>query len=228
MLVPAAGWAAGCAGGGSHERTRLILVPCPGVSKPDGREQIQWRQLGSTIRDGDTNQDILHISLRILDKDVKVAILVKDSGTQQLEFGILASASAVLFDQSCVGILLLRILVEILHVRVCRRAVEIKIVLFDVLAVVAFASSETKQPFLEYGVPSVPQCKRKADQLMTVGDSGDAVFIPTVCLRTRVIVRQVVPCRAVRAVVFADGSPCPFTQIRSPAFPVRRATARFS
>src|SRR5206468_8534368 len=41
MLVPAGGWAGGCAGGGSHERTRLILVPCPGVSKPDGREQIQ-------------------------------------------------------------------------------------------------------------------------------------------------------------------------------------------
>src|SRR6516225_10220232 len=98
-----------------------------------------------------------------------------------------------------------------------RRAVEVEVIFFNVFAVIAFASSQAKQPLLENGILSIPQGKGKTDHLMAIGDTGNAVFIPAVRFRSGVIMGQVVPCRAVSAVVFADRSPRALAQIGSPA-----------
>src|SRR5690349_15118475 len=108
----------------------------------------------------------------------------------------------------------------------CRSAVEIKVILLNVFAVVAFTSGEAKQPLFENGIFSIPEGECKTDHLMAVGDTGNAVFIPTVRFRARVIVGQVVPRGTVSAIVFADGSPRTLAQIRPPALPVRAAVAR--
>src|SRR5262249_43800284 len=109
----------------------------------------------------------------------------------------------------------------------CRRAVEIEVILFNVFAVIALTSGDAKQPLLENGIFSIPQGESKTDHLMTVGDAGNAVFIPAVRFRASVIMRQVVPCGAVSAIVFADRSPGALAQIGSPALPVHRAIPRF-
>src|SRR5215475_1267190 len=109
----------------------------------------------------------------------------------------------------------------------CRRTVEIKVILFNVFAVIAFTSGETKQSLLENGIFSIPQSEGKTDHLMAVGDTRNAVFIPAVRFRARVIMRQVVPCGAVSAIVFADRSPRALAQIGSPALPMHGAIPRF-
>ena len=131
-------------GAGTHERARLILVPGPGVSKPNGRKQIQRSRFRSAVGDADANQDIVAIGLRVLYENIEIAVLVEHSGVQEFVFGLVLSAPAVLLDQSRIGVLLLRILVEVLHIGVRRRAVEIEVILFDVFAVVAFTSCQAE------------------------------------------------------------------------------------
>jgi hypothetical protein len=62
----------------------------------------------------------------------------------------------------------LRILVEIFHIGVGRRTVEIEVVLFDILAVIALAIGESKQALLENGIYPIPQGNRKAQLLSIV------------------------------------------------------------
>src|ERR1700756_3511504 len=100
------------------------------------------------------------------------------------------------------------------------RAVEIEVVFLRVLAVVAFVSSETENPFLQNWITFVPQCEGKANHLSAITDSGQAVFVPAKSTGTGVVVRQIFPSVSVPAVVFAHGAPCTFAQIRTPTLPV--------
>src|ERR1700739_2069267 len=108
-----------------------------------------------------------------------------------------------------------------------RGRIEIKVVLLDVFAVIAFIASEPEQPFLQNWVFAVPHRQGKAHQLAPVGNPQDSVFAPAVGSRTCVIVREEIPRCSVFAVVFADGAPLPFGEIRPPALPVRLSASRF-
>src|SRR5207249_6973177 len=121
----------------------------------------------------------------------------------------------------------LRVLVEVLHVRVRRRRVEVEVVLLDVLAVVALAAGQPEQALLEDRVAPVPQRQREAQPAVIVGDSGDAVLAPAVRARARVIVRKGVPGRAAGAVVLPNGAPLPLGEIRAPPPPVSRPLLSF-
>src|SRR5271157_496625 len=62
---------------------------------------------------------------------------------------------------------------------------------------------------------------------MPITDARDAVFIPAICLRARVGMRQILPGIAVGAVVFTHGSPRAFADIWTPALPMRFTFAAF-
>ena len=91
-------------------------------------------------------------------------------------------------DEVGVGERRLRILVEVLHVRVGRRAVEVEVVLLDVLAVIALAVGQAEQPLLEDRVLAVPQGQREAEPLLVVGDAGQAVLAPAIGARAGLVV----------------------------------------
>ena len=101
-----------------------------------------------------------------------------------------------------------------------RRAVEIEVILLDVLAVVAFVAGQAEEALLQDRIAPVPQSERKADLLMAIADAGDAVLIPAIGSGTRVIVRKVLPGGAVRAVVLANRSPGALAEVGSPALPM--------
>jgi hypothetical protein len=61
-----------------------------------------------------------------------------------------------------------------------RRAVEVEVVLLDILAVVAFAVGQAEEPFLQDGVLAVPQRQGEAETLVVVRDAGQAVLAPAV------------------------------------------------
>jgi hypothetical protein len=83
--------------------------------------------------------------------------------------------------------------VEEFHIRMCWCAVEIEIRLFDILPVIPFVARQSEQSFLENTVTAVPKRNRKADLLVTVTDSTEAVLIPSICFRARLIVWQEFP-----------------------------------
>src|SRR5262249_10515752 len=77
------------------------------------------------------------------------------------------------------------------------------------------------------GILLVPQRERETDPLMAIADARDAVFVPAIGARSRVVVREVPPGVAVRAVVFANRAPGTFAEIRTPTLPVGLTQARF-
>ena len=131
----------------------------------------------------------------------------------------LPAAAAAGLDQVGVGERRLRILVEVLHVRVGRRAVEVEVVLLDVLAVVALAVGQAEQPLLEDRVLAVPEGQREAEPLLVVGDAGQAVLAPAIGARAGLVVGEVVPGVAALAVVLAHGAPLAFAEVGPPLFP---------
>src|SRR5581483_3405003 len=175
---------------------------------------------GSAIRDDDPDQNVFDVGLGIFHLHVEVAVLVENAGIEQFELRIEPAATRVPFPQRRIRKGGLRVLVEELHVAVRGRVVDVEVVLLDVLAVVAFFVREAEEALLQNRIVSVPERETKADGLMAIAESGEAVLVPAVGARARVIVRKVAPGIAVLAVILADGSPGALGEIRTPALPV--------
>ena len=101
-----------------------------------------------------------------------------------------------------------------------RRAVEVEIILFDILAVVPFAVGKSEETLLQNRVLAVPQRERKAEPLLVVREPCEPVFAPAVGAGPRLVMGKVSPGVAVVAVVLPHGSPLPLAQVRAP-FPPR-------
>src|SRR5262249_9792529 len=121
----------------------------------------------------------------------------------------------------------LRVLVEALHVRVGRRAVEIEVALLDVFPVIALTVREPEESLLQDGVLTVPEGESEAEPLLVVGDPTEAVLAPPVRAGTGVIVSEEVPSVAVVAVVLAHRSPLAVREVWSPLLPRDVSAARF-
>src|SRR3989442_15037093 len=111
------------------------------------------------------------------------------------------------------------ILVEVLHVRVGRRRVEVEVVLLDVLAVVPLAVGQSEQPLLEDRVATVPERQCEAQSLLVVGDACEAVLAPSVRARAGLIMGEVVPGVPIFTVVLADRPPLALAEVGSPFLP---------
>ena len=117
----------------------FLVAPRPGVAKPQGGQYLDLRRLRAPVANGDLDQDVLRLDLGVLDEDIKVPILIEDAGVEQLIFGGLFVAHPVGFNDGPVWVRGLRILVEVFHIRVGWRAVEVEVVFLDVLAVIPLA-----------------------------------------------------------------------------------------
>src|SRR5207245_1806458 len=96
---------------------------------------------------------------------------------------------------------------QVLHVRVRGRAVEVEIVLLDILPVVAFAVGQPEQSLLEDGVAPVRQRESEAEALLVIGDAGQSILTPAVRPRAGLVVAEVIPGVAALAIVFAHRAP---------------------
>ncbi len=180
-----------------------------------------------TENETDTNENILVVGFGVFDENVEVAIFAEDAGVEEFEFGLRATAALIFVHEPAVRKFGLRILIQILHVAVRWRGVEIKIIFFDVLAVIAFVACEAKNTFFEDWVAAIPKGERKADHLMAIAEASDAIFSPAVCARTSVIVGKKLPCRTARTVILADGAPLPLGKVRPPTLPIALSGAIF-
>src|ERR1700761_8185151 len=116
----------------------------------------------------------------------------------------------VCLNQFRVGICPLWILVQVFHVGVGWSAIEIEVVLLDILTVVAFAICQAKQALLKDRILPIPQRQRKAEPLLVIADPAESVFAPSIGPRTGLIMRQVIPRITIRAVILSNRSPLPF------------------
>jgi hypothetical protein len=180
---------------------------------------MKTRSLGATVDDADSHQHVLWRLLGILDEHIEVPVVIEDAGVEQLVLRIAASAAPAFRHQFGVGEGALRIFVQILHVGMAGKVVEIEVALLDIFAVIAFIAGETEHPLLQNRIDAVPQRQCEAQLLSVIGNAGDAVFAPAVGLGACGIVAEVFPGGAIRAVVLAHRSPLAFAEIGSPTSP---------
>src|SRR5204862_6283551 len=95
-----------------------------------------------------------------------------------------------------------------------------------VLAVIALVAVEPEEALLEDRVALVPERQRQAEPAVAVAETGQAVFVPTVGPATGLLKGKVVPGGSIRAVVLANRTPGPLSQVRPPALPVLAALTR--
>ena len=100
-----------------------------------------------------------------------------------------------------------------------RCGVEVVVEFLGVFAVVPLSVGEAEEALLEDRVLAVPQGQRQTQALLVVADAGQAVLAPAVSPAAGVVVRQVAPGVALGAVVFADGAPLAFAQVRPSLLP---------
>src|SRR6266511_1015925 len=199
---------------------RRSRLPAPGVAKPQRGQQVQLRRLRTAIRRRDADEDVVWRGFGVFDNHIEVAVIVEDARVHQFEFRVGLAASPVLLDKTRVRELSLRILVEELHVRVRRRAVEVEVVFLYILAMIPLVARQPEQPLLKNRVAAIPKRECETQVLMAVADAGDSVFIPPISFGARMIVRQVLPRCTVRAVVFTHGAPGTIADVGAPALPV--------
>ena len=102
-----------------------------------------------------------------------------------------------------------------------RHRIEIEVALLHILAVIRFGWNESEVAFFQNRIALIPERHREAEDLIAIAKSADAVFAPAIRLRSREIMRQVIPRVALRAVVLAHRSPRAVRQIRTPLAPLR-------
>jgi hypothetical protein len=220
VYSPRSGWGGHDGPARPHEGPACAFVsPGPCVPEPQRRKSLEACRLLSAVVDGHTDQEVLRAFLRVFQEDVEVAVVVEDPGVEELVFELLPRPLPVRVQEVPVGELALRVFVEVLHVRMGRRGVDVEVVLLDVFSVVPLAVGEAEHPLLEDGVALVPEGEGEAQALLVVGDPAEAVFAPPVGPGPGLVVREVVPGVSVRAVVLADRPPLPLAEVGAPLLP---------
>ena len=176
--------------------------------------------VGPRVRDADRHQQVVRVGLRVVDLDDPVAVLVEDARVEQLVLRVELPAPRVLGHEVAVRERTLRVVVAPAIPRVARQRVEVPPVLLRILAVVALVAGQAEDALLEDRVAPVPERERETEPLLDVREAGEPVLAPAVGARAGMIVRQVLPRGAVRAVVLADRAPLPLAEIRAPVVPV--------
>ena len=165
------------------------------------------------------HQQVIRAGLGVVHLDDPVPVLIEHPGIQQFILGLLAAARRVLINEVLVRERGLRIVIPPAVPHMARQRVEIPPVLLDVLAVVALRPGQAERPLLQDRVLAVPQRQAQAQPLFDVAEPGQAILTPPVGARPRLIVRQVVPRLAVRAVVLPDRAPLALADVRPPPVP---------
>src|SRR6516162_7232607 len=97
---------------------------------------MQRRCLWATVEDAYLDEDVFRGRLGIFNKHVKVAILIEYPCVEQFVLEVVSASAAAGYDQVTVRVRRLWILVEVFHVRMGRRGIEVEVVLLHVLAMI--------------------------------------------------------------------------------------------
>jgi hypothetical protein len=175
--------------------------------------------LRSPVVNGDLHQDIVDLRFGIFDVTIEIAVIVEHACVKQLIFRA-CSVFFVFFHQFQIRECFLWVFVEESAIGMGRRGIKMEIELFHVLAVVAFSIGQTKESLFQYRVFPVPECRRKAQDLVAVTKAADAFLAPAIGIASGKVVVDKVPGSPFPAIVFSDGAPLTFREIGAPFFPV--------
>jgi hypothetical protein len=132
----------------------------------------------------------------------------------------MSGTSGVFLHQLFIRECALRIFIKIMQPCMRGGGVKVEVAFFHVLPVVPLRIGQAKSPFLQDGIPAVPQRQAKTKPLRLVANTAQAIFIPAIDAGARLIMIELSPGIAVRAIVFPNGSPGALGEVRPPQTPV--------
>ena len=113
--------------------------------------------LGTAIVDGDQHQYILGTGFGVLDKDIKITIIIEDTCIQELELRLVLTSLPAFLNQLVVRKGPLRIFIEHLQIRMGWGSIEVIIKLLYILSMVALAVRKAKKPLFQYRIAAIPK-----------------------------------------------------------------------
>ena len=137
-------------------RSGRAFVPCPSVSPPERREDVERRRLRPGVADADADAKVERRGLRVIDGDPPPAAVVEHACVGELELALVPAAAGVLLAQPRVGKFRLGVVIDPAQPRGGRRRVRVPPIFLDVLAVIALRAGKAEQALLEERVATVP------------------------------------------------------------------------
>ena len=159
----------------------IVFFPIPTVVEPEQGQHSYRCLLSSAIGYVDVNGDVLLVVLGISNMNVEVFIVVENSRVEYFIFWILPGSLHVHLAQFVIGEFVLRIFVQVFHVVMRRKIVEVIVEFLHIFAMISLAVSETEESFFENWIFTVPKCNGEAKILEVVGNAGKSIFSPEVC-----------------------------------------------
>src|SRR5262249_27543017 len=133
-----------------------LWPPGPGVAKPQVWQDMNRGRLRTTIANFDAYADIFRARLGILDKDVKIPLAIEDARIEQFILPLIITQLFTLLNELLIGIGRLGIFIEILHVGMRWRRVEVEVVLLHILTMIGLRGDQAKQSLFQNRVFAVP------------------------------------------------------------------------
>ena len=195
-----------------------IASPAPGIAKPERRQNIQARRRRSAICCRGANQDIVDRIFRVCDLDIEEAAFER-TRVPKFKLTLALWARCILRDQLCIWERGVRVTINHPHEAVRRCIVDVPIKFLDVLAVIPLGPGHAEEALLQNRVTSIPKREGETETLFEIGDAADAILAPAVRTRARVVMREIIPRLARRAVILTHCAPRPLAQVRSPEIP---------
>jgi hypothetical protein len=98
--------------------------------------------------------------------------------------------------------------------------VEVIVVFFDILAVIALGSAQAEETLFQNRIAAIPEREGETEALVIVADAGDAVFGPTIRSGAGMVVGEIIPRVSISAIILPRISPRALGEIGPPAPPV--------
>ena len=181
---------------------------------------MQHVRVGAGVRHAHHHQQVERVGLRVVNLDDPVAVLIEGTRVEQLVLRVVLAAPRVLLDKVTVRVLALRVVVAPPVPRMTGGRVEVPPVLLGVLSMVSLVAGQAEDPLLEDRVPAVPEGEPQAQASLHVGEARQPVLPPAVGARPGMVMGQVLPGGAARAVVLAHGAPLALAEVGAPEIPV--------
>ena len=168
----------------------LLVTPVPDIAQPERRNQAELRLIGPAVDHANADEQVFRAGFGVINENVEVTVVIKDSGLHQLVFGLIAAAATVLFHQVLVGEFLLRVLVQTPHEAVGWGVEQVKEIVLEVFAVVALTIGQAKGPLFQDRVTAIPKGQAKTKQPLLITDAKQAILAPAITTHAGVVMGE--------------------------------------
>ena len=168
----------------------LLVTPVPKIAQPQRGNQAQLGFISAAVDHANANEQVFRAGFGVINENVEVAVVIKNAGLNQLVFGLITTAPAVLLHQVLVGEFLLRVLVQPPHEAVGWGVELMKEIVLEVFAVVALAIGQAKGALFQDGITAIPKGETKTEQPLLIADAEQTVFSPAVAAHAGVLMGE--------------------------------------